>query len=390
MTTDQPVRAIQAGLIGRFGTLDPSDGSLSQRFSLSVHYATSAEQWKLSSSAYFIRITMTLWNDFTHFLDDPVNADQEAQDEARSTGGGQVAFTLTQAFGSVSNDLVVGAQLRYDSAYVDRRHTLARTPLSYCSVQQTDGATLQVPMMGGICNADNVHLLDLGPYIEDTVRWTSWFRTVVGLRETLFQPKGTLILGPFADTEVYLSTGRGFHSDDVRGVFGTVPIEGVPGSAGTTPLLAPTTGVELGIRSNIVPQLSMQLALFRQQFNSELDGPYIANAPSFIGSFGVLIDNRGPWLGGLQWRKLGAYPISDGNSLPRDKGYSEFNLDAGYKLTPHLKLQLSLYNLFNTKGNSSAFYYTARLPGEPAEGVEGFQVHPLEPFSGVLKVTATF
>jgi hypothetical protein len=46
--------------------------------------------------------------------------------------------------------------------------------------------------------------------------------------------------------------------------------------------------------------------------------------------------------------------------------------------------------VLNTKANSSAFYYTARLPGEPAEGVAGFQVHPLEPISGVLKVTVTF
>jgi outer membrane receptor protein involved in Fe transport len=253
-----------------------------------------------------------------------------------------------------------------------------------------------------------------------------------------------LVVGPFALTEVYLSTGRGFHSDDVRGVFGTVPIEGIPGTAGRTPLLAPTSGIELGIRSNIVPKLSMELALFRQQFNSELtydadagqdgasapsrregielsaqyrplrwielntdlafsraryrgdlvpyalDGPFIANAPSFIGSFGVLMDNLGPWFGGLQWRKLGGYPISDGDEFPEDKGYSEFNLDAGYKLTQHLKLQLSIYNLFNTKANSSAFYYRARLPGEPADGVEGFQVHPLEPISGVLKVTVTF
>jgi outer membrane receptor protein involved in Fe transport len=464
MTTDQPLRAIQEGLIGRYGTLDPSDGSVSQRYSLSLHYGSSGEQWKLSSSAYFVRITMTLWNDFTHLLDDPLNGDQEAQDEARSSGGGQVAFTLNQSFGPVSNELTVGAQLRADSAYVDRKHTLRRVPLDYCSLQQADGSVLQSSTAGGICNADNVHLLDLGPYVEDTVHWTPWFRTVLGLRqeyyrasdsslttgfqgsadETLFQPKGTLIFGPFADTELYLSAGRGFHSDDVRGVFGTVPIEGIPGTAGTTPLLAPTTGVELGIRSNIVPKLSMQLALFRQQFNSELtydadagqdaasapsrregielsaqyrplrwmelntdlalsraryrgdlaayelDGPYIANAPNFIGSFGVLIDNVGPWFGGLQWRKLGGYPIRDGDRFPEDRGYSEFNLDAGYKLTAHLKLQLSVYNLFNSKRDSSAFYYSARLPGEPPEGVEDFQVHPLEPISGVLKVTATF
>src|SRR6185437_1025576 len=117
-------------------------------------------------------------------------------------------------------------------------------PLDYCSLEQADGPTLQAPMAGGICDADNVHLLDLGSYLEDTVRSTSWFRTILGLREeyyrasdsslttgfqgstheTLFQPKGTLVFGPFALTEVYLSAGRGFHSDDVRGVFGTVPI----------------------------------------------------------------------------------------------------------------------------------------------------------------------
>ena len=116
-------------------------------------------------------------------------------------------------------------------------------------------------------------------------------------------------------------------------------------------------------------------------------GPWIANAPAFIGSFGVLVNHLGPWFGGLQWRKLGAYPINDGNQFPQDDGYGEFNLDVGYRFSPELKLQLSLYNLFNTHANSSSYYYTSRLAGEPAGGVDGFQVHPLEPFSGVLKLT---
>ena len=461
-TTDQAVRAVEEGLISRWGTLDPTDGSLSERFSMSGHYGATGQNWKSSSSLYFIHSKQILWNDFTHYLDDPLNGDQEEQYESRSTAGGQSSFTMTQLFGTIQNDVAVGAQLRYDDAYVNRKHTLHRIPLSYCSSEQAAGPTLQVPAPGGICNADQVHLLDLGPYVEDTTHWTEWLRTVVGLREeyyraadhsltsgfqgadhqTLFQPKGSLILGPFAATEVYFSAGRGFHSDDVRGVFGTVPLEGVPGTAGTTPLLAPTTGIEVGARSNIIPKLGLQLAVFQQDFKSELtydpdvgqdsatapsrrqgvelsgeyrpwrwielntdlavskaryrgdvtpfglDGPYIANAPNFIGSFGVLIDNLGPWFGGLQWRKLGAYPINDGDKYPQDPGYSEFNLDAGYKISAHLKVQLSVYNVFNTRANSSAYYYTSRLPGEPADGVAGVQFHPLEPISGVLKVTA--
>jgi len=461
MTTDQPLRAIQEGLITRWGSLDPTDGMLSERFSLSGHYGATGDNWKSSSSIYFIHSKMVLWNDFTHYLDDPVNGDQEEQFESRSTAGGQSSFILTQALGAIQNDVETGTQLRFDDAYVNRKHTLHRVPLSYCSAEQADGSAIQVPAAGGICNADQVHLLDLGPYVQDTTHWTGWLRTVVGLREEyyraedhsattgfqgadhefLFQPKGSLILGPFALTEVYFSAGRGFHSDDVRGVFGTVPVESFPGTAGKTPLLAPTTGVEIGARTNIVPKLSMQLAVFQQSFRSELayeadigqdsasapsrrrgvefsteyhparwievntdlavsksryrgdlaafglDGPYIANAPSFIGSFGILVDNLGPWFGGLQWRKLGAYPISDGDKYPEEPGYSEINLDAGYKFNAHLKVQLSIYNLFNTRADSSAYYYTSRLPGEASEGISGIQIHPLEPISGVLKVT---
>jgi outer membrane receptor protein involved in Fe transport len=464
MTTDQPLRAVQEGLIGRFGTLDPSDGSLSERHSLSVHYATRSDAWKFTSSAYYIESRMILWNDFTHYLNDPVNGDQEQQTETRTATGGQAAAVFNLTFGAIENDTEIGMQLRDDSAYVNRLHTHDRQPLDYCSLVQVSGPALQVAAPGGVCNADQVHLLDLGPYVDVTSHWLPWLRTVLGVREeyyrasdhslstgfqgstdeTLLQPKGSVILGPFAKTEFYFSAGRGFHSDDVRGVFGTVPLEGVPGAAGATPLLAPTQGMEFGIRSDLLSDLSTQLAVFQQDFNSELAydadagqdaasapsrrrgvefsgqyrpqpwiefntdlalsraryrgdltafalaGPWIANAPKFIGSFGVLLNNLGPWFGGLQWRKLGPYPINDGDRFPEDGGYSEFNLDMGYKFSASVKLQLSLYNLFNTHANSSAYYYTSRVQNEPPEGIDGIQVHPLEPFSGALKITMYF
>ncbi len=466
-TTDQPLRAIQEGLISRFGTLDPTDGNSSERISLSGHYGATGDGWKVSSSGYYIHSRMTLWNDFTHFLDDPVNGDQEQQDETRDTYGGQASLTLDRKFGDIDNELIGGLQVRRDTAYVDRRHTKARQTLSTCSVEQPDGPATQIPNVDGACNADNVRLLDLGPYVEDTTRWTPWFRTILGLRDeyyqasdhslitgfsgsehqSLLQPKASVVLGPFYQTELYVSAGRGFHSDDVRGVFGTVPLEGEPGVAGKTPLLAEATGEELGLRTNIIPKLNIQLAIFQEDFVSELTynadagqdeasapsrrqgievsgeyrpfswiemnadlafskaryradaamlasfglaGPFIADAPSFIGSFGVLLDNLGPWFGGLQWRDLGKYPISDGDEFPQDKGYSEINLDVGYKFSGHLKGQFTIFNLTNTKANAAAYYYAARLPGEPAAGISDFQIHPLEPISAVAKITYVF
>jgi outer membrane receptor protein involved in Fe transport len=489
LLTDQPQRAVDQGLIGRFGTLDPTDRSKSARYSLSGQYGVTGERWALTANAYAVRSTMTLWNNFTHFLFDDVNGDQEQQDESRSVLGGEVALSRQLNFAGVENVLRVGLQERYDSLFIDRRHTLKRQVLDYCdlalpavppasSLPAPPGANA-VPdqatayaAVDGACNADRVKLNDLGLYGEVTTYWTGWLRTVVGLRQesywasdrslttgvsgsgsqTLLQPKGSLVLGPFWKTELYLSAGRGFHSDDVRGVFGTVPLEGFPGVAGRTPLLAAATGEEIGLRSDIIPKVQVEVALFQEDFNSEqtydadqgedsasapsrrqgievsaqyhplpwlelntdlawskaryrasaqtladfgLDGPFIANAPKFIGSFGVLVDKLGPWFGGLQWRKLGAYPISDGDEFPEDKGYSEVNLDLGYKLTPRLKLQLSVYNLLNSHDNSAAYFYQTRMtPTEVAPECDTEascrQVHPLEPRSARFAVTANF
>jgi hypothetical protein len=485
-TTDQPQRAVDAGLISKWGTLDPTDGNSSERASVSGHWAgLLGESWKAAVSGYYIHSRMTLWNNFTHFLDDPVNGDQEQQDETRDTFGGQATATWAQEYAhGITNETVFGFQARNDELYVDRRHTLQRRVLSYCSQlgdtslgagpDASAPATLAelqndprynyeaAPI--GACTADRASMLDLGLYVETTTRWTPWFRTVIGLRDeyyqasdhsyisgfrgsanqTLFQPKGSLILGPILQTEFYVSAGRGFHSDDVRGVFGTVPLEGVPALAGKTPLMAAADGEEVGFRTNLIPKMQVQVALFQEDFKSELaysadsgndsasapsrrqgveisaqyrpfrwiefntdlsftkaryrgdlavfdlPGPYIEDAPEFIGSFGILVDNLGPWFGGLQWRNLGAIPLIDGQREPRDPGYSEFNVDLGYKVNAHLKVQATAFNLTNVNANAGAFHYAGRLRGEPVDGVDDYQNHPLEPLSGNLKVTWTF
>ncbi len=87
-TTDQPERAIAQGLIGRFGTLDPSDGGAAQRASLSGGYHMDLGQGAFEAHGYAVNNRLTLWNNFTHFLGDPVNGDQEAQTENRLTLGG--------------------------------------------------------------------------------------------------------------------------------------------------------------------------------------------------------------------------------------------------------------------------------------------------------------
>ena len=76
--------------------------------------------------------------------------------------------------------------------------------------------------------------------------------------------------------------------------------------------------------------------------------------------------------------------------MPTDAGYSEWNLNLGYVLPHGWHLGIGIFNLFNTRDEGSVFYYTSRLPGEPAAGVADFQVHPLEPRSARFALTKTF
>ncbi|MDE1146027.1 MAG: TonB-dependent receptor [Azospirillaceae bacterium] len=446
-TTDQPERAIAEGLIGRYGTLDPTDGGSAQRIGLSGTFATPVEKgWlaggEVTANAYVVNNQLTLWNDFTHYLDSPVMGDQHAQNENRMLTGSGVAYTLPLTVLGIDHELTTGMDVRYDDVHVDLQATRAR-------------------IAWAMLTNDNVREAGGGAYLQDTSRWTSWLRTVVGVREdyltatvhgtnagvvaaSLFQPKGSAIATLWDGTEFYVSAGRGFHSDDARGA-----------TQGAAPLIAKANGEEVGIRSTILPNLTATLTAFQMDFVSELTydadvgqteagrpsrrrglelnttyapwswlefygsvafsharytdsdpaGDFIPDAPKFIGSLAVYLKDLGSWggsepwaagtwaegrlSGGLEFRYLGAHPLIEDNSV-QSSGYHEWNLTLDYGLTNGLRLGVGVYNLFDSKDDAADYYYTDRLKGEPADGVTDVHIHPLEPRSFRFTIAQTF
>jgi hypothetical protein len=434
-TTDQPTRAIDQGLIGRFGTLDPSDGGQSERYSLSTNYVHSWANWRLNANAYAIHYQLTLWNNFTHFLDDPINGDQHAQDDRRNMFGGAASLTNTAKLLGADTKTTIGLQTRYDDIDVDLAHTRQRVSL-------------------GLLRSDKVREFSIGAYAENTTYWQRWLRTIVGLREdyyhvadtdlvnpflsgpeqkSLFQPKASLVIGPFAQTEFYASAGQGFHSNDGR--------TGVDenGAFVRPPLLVKAKSAEVGIRTTLIPHVQAAVTVFVIDFDSELTynadagqteagrpshregveftgqyrplpwlevsanlalshsrytdkdpvGDFIEDAPKFIASFGALVDNLGPWSAGVEFRDLGPHSLTNENAI-RSAGYSEWNVNLGYKVTPALKVRLDVFNVLDSKDDAADYFYTSRLAGEPAAGVDDIHIHPLEPRSARLTMTRTF
>jgi len=436
-TTDQPERAIAQGLISRFGTLDPSDGGQAQRYSLSGQYRAVLGDGAFESHGYAIGNRLTLWNDFTHFLEDPVHGDQEAQNENRLTLGGGASYLISNRVLGFDTDFLAGLDGRYDDNHVFRNFTKARQFL-------------------GVAESDRVNESSVGAYLQATTHWTSWLRSVLGGREDyftatdagtnpgnvaqdLFQPKGSLVVTLSPQTEIYFSAGRGFHSDDVRGVT-QAALQGIAGA----PLLAHSTGEEIGVREEFLPNLSATLTLFQITFQSELTydpdagqtsagspsrregvelnvtwqaldwlefygsfassharyteenddgtghvGRYIPAAPTAIGNFAAYVKHLGPWGAGVEYRYLGSYPLTPDNAV-RASGYGEWNADVSYSFKSGWKLEGGLYNLLDTKANAAEFWYSDRLPGEPAGGFADRHIHPLEPISFRLTVGKSF
>ena len=118
------------------------------------------------------------------------------------------------------------------------------------------------------------------------------------------------------------------------------------------------------------------------------NGNHIPLSPSFIGSIGAIVDDLGPWYGGLEVRRLGAYPLVSDNT-EKDSGYTETNVDVGYKINQSVKAQVAIFNLFDVRANSAAFYYTTDIHDGLGPTAD-HQVHALEPIAARFTVTATF
>ena len=438
--TDQiPLRAVQSGQIGRFDLIDPSDGGESHRYSLSGAWRTST-----ATSATEVNVNVTHWkldlfSNFTYFLDNPVDGDQFNQPDRRTTTAVNARHAWSTRLFDLDSESHVGVQLQSDNVFNALTSTKARELLS-------------------TTRRDHIVERSIGVWVDNAIRWTPTFRTVAGLRADTFRfdvqsdraansgkrsasilsPKLNLIFGPRAQTEFYVNLGSGFHSNDARGtVISVDPKTGDPAEP-VTPLPR-SKGLEIGVRTTLLPGLQTSLAVYRLDLASELvfvgdagsteagrpsrrigfelanyyklgdrltidadlalaqarfrgdapEGNRIPGAVEGVASLAAAFDNLGPWFGAVQLRYFGPRPLIEDNSV-RSRATSGLNARLGYKISPRLQVELQGFNLTDRKVSAIDYSYTSRLPGEPAQGVADIHFHPIESRSFRVSLTAKF
>ncbi|MCC6707588.1 MAG: TonB-dependent receptor [Gammaproteobacteria bacterium] len=436
-------RAVERGDIDRFGLIDPSDGGDSQRYSLTGewHRRSSTSATKLMAYGYYY--DLDLYSNFTYVLSDPVHGDQFEQPDQRAVSGFKFSHTFFHAFGAMSMETTFGLRNRND--VIKNGLFLTERRNRHATVREDD--TLES---------------SISPYVDNNTRWTDWLRTTAGVRfdafrfdvasdraansgarwATIVSPKGGIVLGPWAATEVYLNAGLGFHSNDGRGVNTVVDPNTGTAVDRAVPLVR-TYGAEVGARTTWLPGLQSTVALWGLDSDSELvfvgdagtteagrpsrrygvefanyyaatewlkldadlsfsksrfrehsiEGDHIPGSVETVIAAGATIHDLHGFFGSLRLRYFGPRPLIEDDSV-RSKETLLISAQLGYQVNKTWKVVADVFNLLNRRDSAIDYYYASRLPGEapgPDDGgYNDIHFHPVEPLSFRLGVRATF
>jgi hypothetical protein len=434
-SSDQiPGRLVEEGVIDRLSQVDSTLGGSSSRVSLSASWMRSGTGRSQRIDVYGILYDLELHSNFTYFLDHPGAGDQIRQeDEGRKVLGAN--FAHVQPLGR--HEVTVGVQTRADLLDVALRRTARRRVV-------------------GTVRADEATEWGTGLHAELESVWSPLLRTVLGVRgdyyrfdvtsdreansgtasDGIVSPKASVVFTPAASTELYLSGGLGFHSNDARGTVQAVdPVSGGPVDP-VDPLVR-SRGAEVGVRLSPAEPWRTTLALWTVELDSELlfvgdagtteasDGSRrvgltVTNsariADGLIADLDVSLararfhdlpegENRIPGAlervvtAGITWepeergpfasvrlRHFGEYPLIEDNSV-RAEPASLVNAQLGWRLGD-LRIGVSMLNALDSEDADIQYFYASRLPGDPPEGVEDVHFHPVEPRQ--VRVTASW
>lgn len=420
-SSDQiPLRAMRSGAISPLGSIDPTDGGKTSRYIVSVRRKTADSDVVV----YAQRYSLNLWSNFTYFLDEPVNGDQFEQAESRWIYGGSASRTWRP----IGPDWTfrAGVETRYDDiGKIGLLRTKARQVIS------TDRQD-QVKEWSGAAWTDAEWDIGhwrttLGLRADDiNVEVASSNARNSGLKDGAFiSPKLTIAYRVSPNFELYADAGRGYHSNDARGVVQRVapvtldPVDAAPlfskakggevgaryenggfsttasvwalklsselvyqGDSGDTASTSATTrhGVELLVNWVVRPGLDLDFsgaATHARYDDAASGGDRIPNALEYVVTAGATFRVSERSSAEITVRRLGPAPLIETNAA-RSRPATVANVSYNYSIGP-ATLSVEVLNLFASRDNDITYFYTSRLPGEPVAGVDDYHFHPVEP-----------
>ncbi|MDB5243069.1 MAG: TonB-dependent receptor [Spirosoma sp.] len=430
-----PDRAVESGLIGFNGSIDPNEGGQTSRTNANVQLITlTPRNHVIKNQLFYSNYNFELYSNFTFFKEDTVNGDQIRQKERRNLFGYNGSYSTQTSVGRSNWTTTVGIQYRQDLT--------EGTELSHTKNQTK---TLERKNFG------NINELNAGAYADELVQVTDRFTINAGVRvdyfrsqyidrllavpqtaqatQAILSPKFNLYYTLNSRLQLYLNTGKGFHSNDARVVVPRNGKEILPAAYGSDlgviakpfPTLfinvaawymwvaqefvfvgdenilelsgrSRRAGVDVSIRYQLTKTLYADLDLNTadprsigvENGPSGRDQNYLPLAPRFTSVGGLSLKTPSGFSGSLRYRYMAGRPANVDNSIVA-KSYFVNDLQASYT-KQNYTLGLSVQNLFNVRWKETQFATESRLRGEP-HPVTDICFTPGTPFFARLSLT---
>lgn len=403
-----PERAVNEGIISRFGQIDQEYGKTS-RYNLNLQFLQSINDHStFKTNLYTSYYDFELYSNFTFFLRDSINGDQIRQKEKRIVTGYNADYSNSYNLMGVKMKTNIGIGVRNDNVTGDElSHTLNRTTtlqhIAYGDVYETN--------LSGYAN-QTVYLLpqlvlNAGTRFDYFIHT---YETRIPLEEKAKHTANTNALSPKAgiyynfndNARVYFNYGTGFHSNDTRVVttqkgdavlplahsydlgviikpysklllsatvwrldmqqeFVYVGDEAVVELSGATKRI----GIDLSARYELLKWLYLDGDFNYTHARSvdETEGQnYIPLAPVITSIGGLSARFKNGLSSSLRYRYMGDRAANEDNSVIA-KGYTVLDVTVNYVLKRY-EFGLQIQNILNVAWNEAQFDTETRLRNE--------------------------
>lgn len=402
-----PNRAVQRGMISRFGSIDNSEGGKTSRTNINIRHARQwKNNWKSTDQLFYSGYLFNLYSNFTFFLNDPVNGDGINQKEKRNIYGYNTTASKSWIIASKNTSTEFGAGFRYDdidgielSKAVKRKFSeyVQKGDINelnvYLSWTQHLELSDKVTVNGGL-RLDNFRFA-----YKDKLAGETNFRSQ---QRNIISPKLNFVYTTSPTVKIFLNNGIGFHSNDTRVIL----------NISAKDILPKVYGTDLGIILKPAKELILKAALWhfkseqefiyvgdegivepggktrrigidlsaRYQFTSWLYGDldlnytnaraigkpkdegFIPLAPSFTSIGGLSTKMKNGVSGSLRYRYMNDRPANEFNTRNAD-GYLIADMLVSYSWK-NLELTFTVENLLNTDWREAQFDTESRLQFE--------------------------
>jgi outer membrane receptor protein involved in Fe transport len=414
-----PTRAVEAGLITRFGAIDDQEGGSTSRSQINIKWKNPINEkafWE--SQLYGARNYFSLFSNFTFFLDDPVNGDQIHQLENRFLWGFSQKLKTKDNVGKWKINREYGLQLRSD--FIDDlllAHTLNRTQI----LENIQLGTLYERQFGiyhqtGLTN----ELWDL----NFGLRWDMFYHSYRDRNNTdqlkasdiaIVSPKLKIGYRLSEELVAFFKLGKGYHTNDTRAIVSNELSTLLPGAYGADfgfngscqkidwqvafwGLLmdqefvyvgdagiveargaSSRKGIELSIRQEIFKTLNWSFSANTTKprfIDAPLGENYIPLAPILTSVFNINWESQNGIFSQLEVRHISDRPATEDFSIVAE-GYTIINSSLGINHS-RLSYGLQIFNLLNAEWKETQFATQSRMFNEP-ESVEEIHFTPGSP-----------